>query len=257
MPQQSNPRVKRLFFSVGKVILGLFVLALVLASLAYKNVIPGGPELMETIEHGKNIIRRRSFANEAASIPKGSIVFIGSSSVAAFPITAYFPNKPVINRGLNAELAEHLKFRVQSSLPDAEPAGIVLWTGMNDLRADAQPPEEVALRVERVLDGIYAKFPLANVVIIDLPPQVDSDPNSVARLQDANQRLKVLAQKRGAVFLDTNRPPITTSSGQLSAVMARPDRKHYNFAAYGVLAKWLIEDGGAVGKALEPTAQTQ
>ncbi|MBK8254075.1 MAG: hypothetical protein IPK82_15595 [Polyangiaceae bacterium] len=254
MPQNSKSRVKRLFRSAGKVAAGLFALALVLAILAYKNVIPGGPELMETIEHGKNIVRRRSFANEAAAIPKGAIVFVGSSSAAAFPINVYFPNKPVINRGLNAELAEHLKFRVQSSLPDAEPAGIVLWTGMNDLRADAQPPEEVALRVERVLDNIYAKFPRANVVIIDLPPQVDSDPQSILRLQDTNQRLKVLAEKRGAVFLNTDRPPITNSSGQLSAVMARPDRKHYNFAAYGLLAKWLIEDGGAVGKALAPAS---
>jgi hypothetical protein len=53
-------------------------------------------------------------------------------------------------------------------------------------------------------------------------------------------------------FVKTERAPLTTPEGQLSPLLAARDRKHLNLAGYGMLARWLLEDGGAATAALAP-----
>lgn len=232
---------------------GLFVLGFVLAALAalaYKNVIPGGPWLIDTAEVMRIRWRRSVYEREAANVPAGAVVFLGSSSVESFPYPLYFPGAPWLNRGLATETAEDLAARVERTLPDARPAGVVIWTGMNDLRSYDQPPDVVAQRVAAVMDLVLRKHPGVPIALVDIPPQCDTRPEYQGALHDLNGRLKDAARARGAAFIETDRFPLTTAEGQLSPAMAARDRKHLNLAGCGVLARWLREEGGPAAAAL-------
>lgn len=232
---------------------GLFVLGFALAALAalaYKNVIPGGPWLIDTAEAMRIRWRRSVYEREASSVPAGMVVFIGSSSVESFPYALYFPGTPWLNRGLATETARDLAARLDRTMPDARPAGVVIWTGMNDLRSDDQPADVVAERVVAVMDLVQKKHPGVPIALVSIPPQCDTKPEYQETLHDLNRRLKDAARARGAAFVDTDRFPLATAEGQLSPAMAARDRKHLNLAGCGVLARWLREEGGPATAAL-------
>ncbi len=245
-------KVKRVAIKLFKWLLVLGAALTLGAALAYKRIIPGGEWLTDTVEALRSQWRCRGYAQEAASIPPGRVVFLGSSSVAAFPMELFYAGAPWLNRGLPTETAEQLIERLERTLPVARPAGVVIWTGMNDLRSDAQPPPVVVERVARVMDMVRARFPDVPVAVVGIPPQCDTQPPGLESLHWVNQKMKEAAEARGMTFVDADRAPLTTAEGQLAPAMAARDRKHLNLAGYGVLAKWIREEGGAAGAALTP-----
>lgn len=256
MSTPTTGRLKRIALKITKAMVVLGAALVLLAALAYKNVIPGGPELVDTAEAVRIVWRRRAFVREAASVPAGAVVFFGSSSVDSFPFAALYPGAPWLNRGLNTETAKDLADRLEATMPAARPSGVVVWTGMNDLRAESQPADVVVERVTRVLDlvagVIAARYPGVAVAVVEILPTCDTKDEYLERLHQVNRQLAELAKERGIAFVRTDRPPLTTPEGRLSPLLAARDRKHLNFAGYSVLSKWLVEDGGAATAALAP-----
>lgn len=250
MSKRVLARAKRLAFQSLKVVVGLSAALALLAALAYKNVIPGGPWLVETAEQARARWRSYTYRRDADDVPAGTVVFLGSSSIAAFPFAFYFPGSPWLNRGLPAETAHELAERVEETLPVASPSGVVIWTGMNDLRSEAQPPEVVIERVLKIADLVRARFPDVPIAIVEIPPQCDTTPLGVSRLRELNNQLREAALQRSMSFVRTARPPLVNEAGQLVPGAARPDRKHLNLVGNGIVAQWILEDGGLATKAL-------
>lgn len=249
----ARPRAAKIRRILRRTFLGLTALGAtlaVLAALAYKNVLPGGPWLVDNAEDVRVWWREGVYAREASSIPAGTVLFIGSSSVESFPLAVYFHGAPWLNRGLAVETALDLSRRLERTVPVAPPSGVVVWTGMNDLRAEAAPVEVIAERVGVVLDMLARRYPGVPVVLLEITPQCDSLPEHLDRLHDTNRRLAEAARARGVTFVRTDRPPLSTPEGQLSPAMAARDRKHLNLAGYGVLVKWIREEGGPAVAAL-------
>jgi lysophospholipase L1-like esterase len=221
-----------------------------LAAAAYKNLIPGGPELVDGYEALKNRLRDLRFRHEAASVPAGTVVFLGSSTVAAFPLEVHFPGAPCLNRGLGAETLTDLIGRLDARLPVARPASVVIFAGMNDLRSEAADPPVIVARMERLIDTIRQRFPGMAIALIEPVPWCDQSDDSVRRLRALNDGLRELTQARDLAFVRTMRPPLVDDRDCLEPSMARPDRKHLGSGGYGVVAQWLIEDGGAAAAPL-------
>ena len=72
----------------------------------------------------------------------------------------------------------------------------------------------------------------------------------LARLEQVNAALQALCNQRGCAFISTARPPVTDESGSLNPAMAA-DRLHLGPQGYAHLARWLTEDGGALGQLLQ------
>lgn len=181
----------------------------------------------------------------------GSVWFIGSSTIARFPLDASFPNASTVNLGLPDQNAVALRERLRAEIAaDAEPAGIVLYAGSYDLRAEKGiPPTEIGDRVAAVVADLRSRHPDTPLVLIQvLPARARADPDRAA-LASLNQRLEALAAGSGAVFVKTHRPPLVDQNGDLLESMS-VDNFHLNEAGYRVLAQWLQEDGGAVGQML-------
>jgi hypothetical protein len=106
--------------------------------------------------------------------------------------------------------------------------------------------------LDKVSGVIAARYPGVGVAVIELPPTCETRPPYLEELRWVNSRIAELARERGMAFVKTERAPLTTPEGQLSPLLAARDRKHLNLAGYGMLARWLLEDGGAATAALAP-----
>lgn len=229
--------------------------AVTLLALVWRGILPGGAALREIVNRARYRDRAAAFEQDAASVPPGSVVFLGSSTISGFPLGREYPGAPAVNRGISGETALGLLRRLDRSLPVARPAGCVIYTGANDVRPHAIPPPEIVSRVRRVLDAIEARFPGVPVALVELMPHSDDGPEALARLHASNDGLRALAAERGATFVRTSRPPITAPDGLLSPAMT-DDGVHLNAAGYTVLSRWILEEGGAAVAPLAGRADT-
>ena len=182
--------------------------------------------------------------------PNASVLFIGSSTIARFPLSSAFPGKPCVNLGRGNENTLALRARLPGALPSSPPGGIVLYVGSADLRFEpALPAKEIRERVEGVVSDLNAQFPGVEIAVIEvLPARHQSEEERIA-LRALNDELIGVAHERNLWFVPTNRPPLVDSDGSLLESMS-VDRHHLNEAGYRVLAQWIIDDTGAPGRHL-------
>ncbi len=232
-----------------------------LALLAWFGAIPGGWTLRGWIEpHADRRAREQAeysagrmagFQAENERAAPGAVVFLGSSTMERFPLSEAFPGRPCLDRGIGDETATELLARLDASLPDARPAGVVLYAASVDFRREGRPPEVIEARVLALVRRLRARLPGIPIALIGLLSERDAPAELVARLRRTNARLAELARTSGLAFVATDRPPLTLPSGALSEAYSA-DRLHLSEAGYRHLARWLLEDGGDVAPLLAP-----
>lgn len=238
----------------------IFALAvLALSTLAWIDVLPGGYRLREFFaphrareerERTRHAVDRMlAFARANASAPSDAIAFLGSSTIERFPLDACFPGRPCINRGVASESALELSSRLPTHLPKTRLAGIVLYTGAIDWREEGQSAEVVVERIANVLARLAELRPDVPIALIGLLPERGLEPGAVQLLAEVNRALESLARQRGSAFVSTARPPLTSPRGDLVEEFAQ-DSIHLNARGYRELARWILEDGGDVGRSL-------
>jgi lysophospholipase L1-like esterase len=198
--------------------------------------------------------RARTEQGAAAAGLGPPVLFIGSSTIARFPLAAAFPGKPWLNLGKPDENALRLRERLAKTETPA-PAGIVLYAGSIDHRLEPQlSPKEVRERVEAVIDDLLGRFPglrMQSILLLEILPARKQTAAERANLEAVNRALADLAASRhpDVKFMKTNRHPLIDGSGDLPEAMT-VDRFHLNDEGYRVLAQWIREDDGAVGQLL-------
>ncbi len=117
-------------------------------------------------------IQRFEAADKAHPPAKGSIVFIGASSIARWETLAEsFPGLPVVNRGFGgSEMADSVKYATRVVVPHA-PRTVVLYAGENDLNRGVSP-EVIAADFARFYDVIRTGTPTTRIVVIGLKPSL-------------------------------------------------------------------------------------
>lgn len=168
-------------------------------------------------------------------LPKGAVLFIGSSTVRLWKTLAQdFPGQRVINRGFGgsqivdaAHFAERIIFRY-------EPKMILLRAGGNDLWA-GKSPEQVFTEFKEFVTKVHAKLPEAEIVFISLCP-------SVARWKQAdkekalNMLVQEFARKTPRVkYIETYTMSLGPD-GQPRPELFVADKLHFNADGYKLLA---------------------
>lgn len=233
---------------------------LVALVLAWHDVLPGGWRLRSYItpdaERGAladrvhALERLVEFEAENASLPPGAVVFIGSSTIERFPLATCFPSKPCVNRGIASQSAVELAQHVVETLPD-RPGGIVLYSGSIDFHERGAEPRDVESALAATVHSIRARFPNVAIAWIGVMPRREMSQPELERLRTLRDLLRARAQREGLAYVDTLRPPFTSSRGDLAEEVST-DRYHLNARGYTQLAQWILEDGGAVGQILAP-----
>lgn len=235
------------------------VLGVLLASylvLAWFELVPGGWRLRNLVEPWpeRRARREREHREErlevfrAESAPPGAVVFLGSSTIERFPLAECFPGAPALNRGVAFEPSRDLLERLEVGVP-ADAAGFVLYLASIDHRFEGRSPEEIAAALRRVASTLRDRHPGAPLAVLGLLAERDLGAAERRRLEAANAALRGTCGELGAVFVPTDRAPLTGEDGGLALELSTDDL-HLSPEGYRVLAGWLRAEGGAVGALL-------
>ncbi len=242
-------------------ILILILILVGLLTLAWRDTLPGGWALHGWIEGEEGRAawarglhsgeRLEFFEEEQDEVPAGAILFLGSSTVERIDLDQLFPDKACVNRGVNGDTTEDLITRLHISLPRAEPGGIFIAIGGNDLRRERLAPATIRDSMSRLLTELELRLPEVPRTVMGLFPTRATTPESREKLETLNLALSRLCAKRKTTFLGTDQKPLRDPSGAL-ALEFSADTSHLNVRGYRQLAEWIIARGGTVGTLLAP-----
>jgi lysophospholipase L1-like esterase len=101
----------------------------------------------------------------------GGIVFVGSSSIRLWDLARYFPNMPIVNRGLGGSQIIDLVNYVDLLVLRHKPRTVVFYAGENDLAA-GKTAEQVADDFRAFVVKVHAVLPATRVAFIGMKPSM-------------------------------------------------------------------------------------
>jgi lysophospholipase L1-like esterase len=136
---------------------------------------------------------------------KGEVVFVGSSSIHRWDLTASFPGVRTINQGIDgSELSDAVKY-VDRLIVPFEPRIVVVYAGDNDI-AGGRTSEEVVVQFERLSARILTRLPQTRIVFIGLKPSILRW-SQVDRMRATNDMIRAFCMRDDRIaFVDVDGP---------------------------------------------------
>ena len=159
------------------------------------------------------------FRHLNAYVRKGQILFAGSSLMEQFPIYEFLLDfqlpYPICHRGVGGFTTDEFYEALEDCVFALEPAHLFLNIGTNDLNAPEDPMDHLMANYEKILQAIRQRLPQTRLYLMayyPVNPTVDTVPRmqeifrhrTNERIRQASERVRQLAQRYGARFLDCN-----------------------------------------------------
>lgn len=131
---------------------------------------------------------------------KSDIVFVGDSITARGEWQEFFPDKIVLNRGIDSDVTEGVLHRLDT-VTASKPDKIFLMIGINDIRQGIDS-EETLSNYGQIVDSLQKTLPDSDIYIQSILPvnsKTGIDNRSVLSL---NQSIKELAESYGLTYID-------------------------------------------------------
>ena len=159
------------------------------------------------------------FRHLNAYVRKGQILFAGSSLMEQFPIYEFLLDfqlpYTIYNRGVGGFTTDEFYEALDDCVFALEPAHLFLNIGTNDLNAPEDPMDHLMANYEKILQAIRQRLPQTRLYLMayyPVNPTVDTVPRmqeifrhrTNERIRQASERVRQLAQRYGARFLDCN-----------------------------------------------------
>lgn len=139
------------------------------------------------------------FASE--QIPDNPIVFIGDSLTDRYQLKKYYPNKPVVNRGIGGDVASGLWDRKHLLGLEKKPTSVFVMVGTNNLLYNIQLFTYIS-DVEKFLLYIKEEVPETKIFVQSICPMAAKHNVLPKTIQNYNQDLKAMALKNGFTYVD-------------------------------------------------------
>lgn len=108
-------------------------------------------------------------ADQTAPPPKGEVVFVGSSTIRRWDVATYFPDRKIINRGIDGtELADAVR-HIDRLVLRYEPRLVIVYAGDNDI-GYGKLSEQVSVDFERFVRAVHATLPQTRILYIGIKP---------------------------------------------------------------------------------------
>lgn len=191
---------KLFFFSIVLNLIGILAAGFLSLKLGYFQ------EDKKAIEYDMNpfYVERVSHFN-AVDIPKNSIVFIGDSLTQRGLWNEFFPNKKIVNRGINSDTTEGVINRINPII-QSKPSQVFIMIGVNDLFYKKNI-KQIESNYQELLSEFKQKSPETKVYIQSLLPVNDQLFGESVRNKDINnlnKSLKELSSEYGYEYIDVN-----------------------------------------------------
>lgn len=141
------------------------LLALACPSFTFSQDEVKGPERWE-----KSIVGFEARDRETPP-EKGTILFVGSSSIRMWELEKSWPDSPTVNNGFGGSTLADAIFHFERAIAPYQPSAIVIYAGDNDIAKDL-PPEGVLGDFEALASLISVAHPDVPVVFIAIKPSI-------------------------------------------------------------------------------------
>ncbi|GAB4022467.1 GDSL-type esterase/lipase family protein [Spirosoma koreense] len=187
----------------------------------------------------ENEIRAFEKMDSVSPPPKNPIVFTGSSSIRLWDnLTAYFPNKPILQRGFGgSQLSDVLRY-TDRVIVRYHPKQVVLYAGENDIASGHVTGQQTYERLVSIFERVRKQLPNVLFTFISIKPS-PSRRQYFSQVDIANRLIKeYLAKQKNTQFVDI-RPVMLGPNGQPVPELFKPDSLHMLPAGYQRWAKVL------------------
>lgn len=163
--------------------------------------------------------------------PKGAVLFVGSSSIAAWKnLSESFPSIKVINRGFGGSEIADSTYYLDRIVTPYQPRGIVLYAGDNDLFY-GKTPQQVANDYQEFVTRCRAKLPQTWIAFVSIKPS-GARWHLIERIRAANDLIRnYTSQVRGLIYLDIFTPMLGTD-GMPRQELFVSDKLHMSAEGY-------------------------
>ncbi len=212
------------------------------------------------------IDRVKEFIAENATLDRNrrNIVFVGDSLTQGFKLKTYFPDLPVLNRGIVSDggcdfpsgrsLYRGVTRRMDESIFACNPSHLIYLIGTNDVGVTNVPLDYWFGAYKFVIGQTRAKFPEVKIILVTCPPTGEAYARRATlnpRILQWNELIRGYAAKERFRLIDLHAMLVGTD-GLLPAEMTR-DGLHFNQIGYDRWAEAvraiLKEDGVIKGDA--------
>ena len=182
-------------------------------------------------------------AAKAKPLPKGALLFVGSSSIRMWDLKQSFPDRVTINHGFGgSELEDSLHFADRIIIPHA-PKIVFLYAGDNDINK-GKTAERVVDDYQKFVKKLHRSLPKTRIVFLPIKPSL-SRWEKWPEMSKANLAIQTLAKKNLLLdYLDTA-TPMMGKNGKPMPDLFKNDGLHLNDKGYliwnKVLKEWLKE----------------
>ena len=157
-------------------------------------------------------------------LPGGEIVFLGDSITESGRWHEWFPDLPVVNRGIAGDTTDGVLRRIDSAIK--APAKVFLLIGTNDI-SFRRPRDLVRANQRTIIEQIRATAPHADLYVQSVMPLTR---RYRQRIDELNSHYRELAAEFGGSYLDLW-PALCDAKGELNGDFTL-DQLHLNGAGY-------------------------
>jgi lysophospholipase L1-like esterase len=157
----------------------------------------------------------------------GRIVFLGDSITEAGIWDEWFPDLPVLNRGVGGDSVGGVRARLATAI--ADPLAVSLLIGTNDLGGLGHSRDigRIADQTRALVGDIQGRAPKATLLLNSVMPRRRSMAKAI---RDLNERYAKIAAEAGVTYVDLW-PVLADSDGAIRRNFTR-DHLHLNGAGY-------------------------
>jgi len=157
-------------------------------------------------------------------------IFYGDSITNVWPLTEFFPNHSILNRGIGGDNVYGLYDRMNEDVFPYKPQKVFMMIGINGIQED----EAKIVACIQALSGMMKEKGI-QVYLSSILPLRKPDNWDRFQYQDKivsiNSTLRKWSKDNAAGFLDYH-SRVKDETGQLAAECAQPDGTHVTFEAY-------------------------
>ena len=161
--------------------------------------------------------------------PKGAIVVTGSSSIRRWHATLEADLAPltVVPRGFGGSTMQDVEHFLDRIVLAYEPRAVAIYEGDNDTGLYGVPPEEIAGRLESIVERIHAALPGTRVYVLSVKPSLAREA-VWDQAQQANALYRKVAESNELVSYVDVATPLLGPDGRVMDDIFIDDGLHLN-----------------------------
>ena len=172
-------------------------------------------------------------ADRVSPPPRGSVLFVGSSSIRVWPhLEADFPNIDVLQRGFGGSTLDEVDHYAPRIVLPYCPRLIVLYAGDNDL-AEGRTPKQILADFKTFVGLVRPPMPKTRIVFVSIKPST-ARVALLAKMREANALVRqYIGTDPSLTYLDVF-TPMLGPTGLPRHELFQSDGLHMNAQGYAI-----------------------